>query len=372
MSEMTDYISTTKENKRDSINAPGATRVSRSLSIRVSNDLSTPRDPGIPLKEENPETYYEFGEEIGRGKFAVVKMCKSKLNNERFAAKMVKYDEDTLEVTKKEHEIWKELRNPKLVRLREAFIVRKYLVFICDHVADGRPVLQYLSELSAPTENDVATCVYELLEALEYLHKKEIVHLDVKPGNILVTDQGTVKLIDYGDSRKIITKGGEVGEQVGTTEFIAPELINFEPVMTQTDMWSVGVCTYAMLSGISPFASEDEDESIASITALEYRFEAEAFATVSEEAKKFIRGLLIRKTENRPSATQCLKDVWLGDELCEVRSSSHIDRLKLKVLMEDLEEQDRLEHIRATTILRTFVQSPYDSPESESEDEDED
>ena len=84
---------------------------------------------------------------------------------------------------------------------------------------NGVPILDHLGKMENPTEDDVAGFVTQLLEALEYLHLKSIVHLDVKPGNLMIKGN-VLKLIDYGSSRKILNEKGEVGEMVGTAEFI--------------------------------------------------------------------------------------------------------------------------------------------------------
>ena len=128
------------------------------------------------------------------------------------------------------------------------------------------------------------------------------------------------------------------------------------------------------LSGYSPFANErdDEDETMASITALDYRFDTAAFASTSEEAKQFVKNLIIRIPEKRPTASAAIEDVWLSDSFSKGRQSSEIAREPLSELSEALKEQDSLEEVRASLVLRTFLQSPYDSPESStSEDDDE-
>lgn len=110
---------------------------------------------------------------------------------------------------------------------------------------------------------------------------------------------------------------------------------------------------------------------MASITALDYRFEAAAFASVTEEAKTFIKSLIIRVPEKRPTADICLEDPWLSDACEDARLASHINPDALNELAEALDEQDELESVHASLVLRTFLQSPYDSPESESEEEEE-
>jgi len=228
-----------------------------------------------------------------------------------------------------------------------------------------------LGRLETATEDDVVTYLIQLIEALEYLHSRNIVHLDIKPGNLMI--KGTVlKVIDYGSSRRVENLQGEVGEMVGTAEFMAPETINFEPVCPATDIWGVGVVTYALLSGYSPFACEDEDETMASVTALDYRFESNAFSTITEEAKSFIKSIIIRIPEKRPTASKLLEDPWFEESFAKVREGSAIDKEALLDLSETLKEQDKLEEVRASAVIRTFSQSPYESPESSEEDDAED
>lgn len=92
---------------------------------------------------------------------------------------MVKYDEDTIDIVRKEFDIWRELSHPNLVLLHDAYLVRKYLILICD-VVKGVPVMDYLTRFDTLTENEVANCIQQLLLALEYMHQLDIVHLDIK------------------------------------------------------------------------------------------------------------------------------------------------------------------------------------------------
>lgn len=76
---------------------------------------------------------------------------------------------------------------------------------------------------------------------------------------------------------------------MGTAEFVSPEVVNYEKLSLQSDMWSVGVITYMLLSGSSPFAGQDQQETFANITAADFDFDEDVFATTSDLAKDFIR-----------------------------------------------------------------------------------
>lgn len=98
---------------------------------------------------------------------------------------------------------------------------------------------------------------------------------------------------DLGLSHRL-TPGSEHRALFGTPEFVAPEIVNYEPLSLGTDLWAVGVLTYILLSGASPFLGEDKQETYANVAACHYQFDEEYFCNVSEVAKDFVRSLLIK------------------------------------------------------------------------------
>ena len=88
----------------------------------------------------------------------------------------------------------------------------------------------------------------------------------------------------------------------GTPEFLAPEIVNYESISTKTDMWSVGVICYILLSGYSPFLGDSDAETFNNITSGSFDFNVEEFETISENGKHFISSLLVKSKEKRLSA----------------------------------------------------------------------
>ena len=101
------------------------------------------------------------------------------------------------------------------------------------------------------------------------MHEKNIVHLDLKPENILCKSKSShqIKIIDFGLARKL-EPGKDVRILFGTPEFVSPEVISYEPVSTTSDMWSVGVVCYVLLSGLSPFMGDSDVETFANISGI--------------------------------------------------------------------------------------------------------
>ncbi|NWJ11971.1 MYLK2 kinase, partial [Crypturellus undulatus] len=86
----------------------------------------------------------------------------------------------------------------------------------------------------------------------------------------------------------------------GTPEFLSPEVVNYEQVSYATDMWSMGVITYMLLSGLSPFLGDNDTETLNNVLAANWYFDEETFESVSEEAKDFVSNLIIKEKRSEP------------------------------------------------------------------------
>ncbi|XP_070619033.1 death-associated protein kinase 2 isoform X6 [Erythrolamprus reginae] len=119
-----------------------------------------------------------------------------------------------------------------------------------------------------------------------------------------------IKLIDFGLAHEI-EDGVEFKNIFGTPEFVAPEIVNYEPLGLAADLWSIGVITYILLSGASPFLGETKQETLANITAVNYEFDEEFFGHTSALAKDFIRKLLVKDTRKRLTIQEALRHPWI-------------------------------------------------------------
>jgi len=179
------------------------------------------------------------------------------------------------------------------------------------------------------TERSCSIFMRQICEGVEYMHSQNIIHLDMKPENILcVTRTGNqVKLIDFGLARRYNPKE-KLQVLFGTPEFVAPEVVNFNKVDHKTDMWSVGVICYVLLSGLSPFMGDSDLETMANVTRAIYDYDDESFDPISDEAKAFIDKLLLKDPEKRMSATECLQHTWLKRD--RKKSMVSLDKSKLR------------------------------------------
>ena len=146
------------------------------------------------------------------------------------------------------------------------------------------------------TEAEACRAMRQILDGLRDLHSQNIAHLDLKPQNVLLTcdviTDADIKLCDFGISR-LIQKGVEVREILGTPDYVAPEILNYEPISLATDIWSIGVLAYVLLTGYSPFGSDTKQETYLNISQCNLSFPSELFTNVSSFAQDFIQAALV-------------------------------------------------------------------------------
>lgn len=214
------------------------------------------------FRQEDVEDHYEMGEELGSGQFAIVRKCQQKGTGMEYAAKFIKKRRlpssrrgVSREEIEREVSILREIRHPNIITLHDVFENKTDVVLILELVSGGE-LFDFLAEKESLTEDEATQFLKQILDGVHYLHSKRIAHFDLKPENIMLLDKHAasprIKLIDFGIAHRI-EAGSEFKNIFGTPEFVAPEIVNYEPLGLEADMWSIGVITYILLSGASPF-----------------------------------------------------------------------------------------------------------------------
>uniref|UniRef100_A0A8D0A709 Death-associated protein kinase 1 n=1 Tax=Sander lucioperca TaxID=283035 RepID=A0A8D0A709_SANLU len=232
---------------------------------------------------------------ISRG-FAVVRRCRHRGTGVDYAAKSIKKRRSKSSrrgVTRDDIEL----------ALSSSFI----------QVAGGE-LFDFLAEKESLSEEEATQFLKQILDGVCYLHAKQIAHFDLKPENIMLLNRSVphprIKLIDFGLAHKI-DFGNDFKNIFGTPEFVAPEVVNYEPLGLEADMWSVGVITYILLSGASPFLGDNKQETLANVSAVDYTFDEEFFSNTSVLAKDFIARLLVKDPKKRMTIQDSLQHPWI-------------------------------------------------------------
>ncbi|XP_037065678.1 myosin light chain kinase, smooth muscle isoform X3 [Peromyscus leucopus] len=285
--------------------------------VEVSDDDE--KEPEVDYRtvtvntEQKVSDVYDIEERLGSGKFGQVFRLVEKKTRKIWAGKFFKaYSAKEKENIRQEISIMNCLHHPKLVQCVDAFEEKANIVMVLEIVSGGELFERIIDEDFELTERECIKYMKQISEGVEYIHKQGIVHLDLKPENIMcVNKTGTrIKLIDFGLARRL-ENAGSLKVLFGTPEFVAPEVINYEPIGYATDMWSIGVICYILVSGLSPFMGDNDNETLANVTSATWDFDDEAFDEISDDAKDFISNLLKKDMKNRLNCTQCLQHPWL-------------------------------------------------------------
>ena len=216
---------------------------------------------------------------------------------------------------------------------------------LISELATGGELLEVLTSNKYITEIEVARIIQQVLEGVEYMHSKSIGHLGLTPLDIMFSRPGgsEIKMADFSLARRIV---GIVKMEYGQPEFVAPEIVNGEGASFASDLWAVGIITYLLLSGVSPFrgqvlnyttfslafspqwvfcvffssffskdtffsCSQNDRETLQRIQMGDIDFDFELWQNISREAKHFVANLLVYKPEERMSVRQALSHPWL-------------------------------------------------------------
>ncbi|KAF5909167.1 death-associated protein kinase 2-like, partial [Clarias magur] len=213
----------------------------------------------------------------------------------------------------KEVEILQKLQHQNIMALKDVFESKAEVVLIVELIRGGE-LFDFIAEKESLTETDAIEFLKQILEGANYMHGKHIGHFDLKPENIMLSDRHArnphIKVIDFGMAHCFL-QGEEYKSMGGTPQYIAPEIINFQPLNTAADMWSIGVITYILLSGLSPFQGDTDEETLKNIVELKYEFDSHYFSQTSSMAKDFIQKLLVSEQSERMTAEECLIHPWI-------------------------------------------------------------
>uniref|UniRef100_A0A3P8WK14 non-specific serine/threonine protein kinase n=1 Tax=Cynoglossus semilaevis TaxID=244447 RepID=A0A3P8WK14_CYNSE len=310
------------------------------------------------LRQGVPQKPYTFMDEKARGRFGVIRECRENATGNLYMAKIVPYEADTKQTVLQEYDILKSLHHDRIMALHEAYVTPRYLVLIAEYCS-GKELLHSIIDRFRYSEDDVVNYILQILQGLDYLHNRRILHLDIKPENIIVTYMNVIKIIDFGSAQNfnpLFLK--QFNPPVGTLEYMSPEMLKGDVVGPPTDIWSVGVLTFLMLSGRSPFMDVDPQETEARIQAVKFDL-SKLYQNVSQSASLFLKKILCSYPWARSSIKDCFNNPWLQD--------AYLMRLRRQTLTftttrlkEFLAEQQRRREQAATkhkVLLRSYKSS---------------
>lgn len=192
----------------------------------------------------------------------------------------------------------------------------------------GPLLFNYVCQMESYSETLVLVYMRQLVNALQWLHKRNIAHLDIKPENVMVNticatsdlteftspssasikQKHMLKLIDFGDAVGAINRN--IVLPPSNLEFSAPEMVIGQTLNPSTDSWCFGILLYVFLSGVSPFLDDSIEETTSNILKCDFSFPDEYFHEISNDAKNLLRRLLVLQGTSRATMNECQMSAW--------------------------------------------------------------
>ncbi|KAL5364551.1 calcium/calmodulin-dependent protein kinase [Aspergillus floccosus] len=305
-----------------------------------------------------PESYekkaqYKFGRTLGAGTYGIVREadCSSgKVAIKIILKKNVKGNE---RMVYDELEMLQALNHPHIVHFVDWF-ESKDKFYIVTQLATGGELFDRICEYGKFTEKDASQTIRQVLDAVNYLHVRNIVHRDLKPENLLYLTrepESPLVLADFGIAKMLENPSEVLTSMAGSFGYAAPEVMLKQGHGKAVDMWSLGVITYTLLCGYSPFRSENLSDLIEECRSGRIIFHDRYWRDVSQDAKDFIMTLLQPDPSHRVTSEVALKHPWLTGETASDRDllpeiRAYIARSRLRRGIEIIKLANRIEALK--------------------------
>ena len=257
---------------------------------------------------------YEITELIGIGGMADVYKATDILEDKVVAVKILKNEfadnEDFVRRFRNESKAIAVLSHPNIVKIFDVGFTDKIQFIVMEYI-DGITLKEFIEQQGVLKWKDSVHFIIQILRALQHAHDRGIVHRDIKPQNIMLFPDGTIKVMDFGIARFAREEGKTISDKaIGSVHYISPEQARGDVTDEKSDIYSVGVMMYEMLTGVKPF---DGDNPV-SVALMHMQNDASPLRSVNDSVPEGLEEIVIRAMQKEASkryqsASEMIKDI---------------------------------------------------------------
>ncbi len=245
---------------------------------------------------------YKIIKKIGSGATAEVFLAENIVNGMNVALKIQNQKDEISNMDKRfelEAETLMKIQHQNVVETYDYFVFEDRRIIVMEYLR-GKTLSEIINDRGFLNTKEIIKYGREVLSALVQIHALKVIHRDLKPDNIIINLENKVKLMDFGiiqtSENQNITKQSNV---IGTVQYLAPEIFKGVKANEKTEMFSVGVIFYKMVTGVTPFKGSSPEETARKIINLEPTKPSRINPDVNAFLELLIMGLLEKNPENR-------------------------------------------------------------------------
>lgn len=268
-------------------------------------------DPNYIIYDSTTDTTYLRGRLLGKGGFARCYELLDLNSNKIYAGKIIAKTRISKphqrQKIMREVDLHKNLKHKHVVEFHSYFEDDENVYIVLEN-CPRKSLVHMLKQRKTLTEPEVRFHLKQLVSAVKYVHSQNVIHRDLKLGNMLLNDDMELKIADFGLATRISYDGEKKMTVCGTPNYIAPEVLQKRGHSYEADVWALGCVTYALMVGRPPFETSTLKETYVRITSNNYTLPQ----NLSQSAANFIQKCLRHEPDQRPTVNQLLTDEFIS------------------------------------------------------------
>ena len=294
-------------------------------------------------KPKSQKATYKIIKKIGEGSFGVVYLAQYIKTSSLCVVKKIDFtglSKEEIKESYNEVNILKKLDHPNIIKFIEVKPTKKYIEIITEYAERGdlynQLNIQKEKKIHFP-EKIIIDWLIQICQALKYIHSKHIIHRDIKPHNIFLTKKGSIKLGDFGVSKRLNNTLEKAKTFVGTAYYLPPEVIDGKKYSYLADMWSLGVTFYQLMTFKTPFNSDKLPALLLKISNNE-KYEKISKKYYSDELINLIYKMMDSKPSHRPKPGDILNMEFIKKRIEKYLEENQFDDILSKTIIKKYQD----------------------------------